>query len=171
VSRRLQNNWQFQASYSATRIDEPFPTAYEEALLDPNHEIFTANENWEWGARISGSYLFPHRILVSSNFEHRSGDPWARQFEFEGGTNVPSLLTNVELIGTRRLPHINLLDFRFQKGFAMGGSRELQLRANVYNLLNTQVETDVNALSGPDFGVVLTRVLPRIVGFEAQFRF
>jgi outer membrane receptor protein involved in Fe transport len=170
LSKRLSNNWQFQASYSATRIDEPFPTAYEEALLDPNHEIFTGNQTWEWGARMSGSYQFPHRIMVSSNFEHRSGDPWARTFEFEGGTNVPSLETRVEPLGTRRLSHINLLDVRFQKGFAMGGG-ELQLRANVFNLLNTQVETDVNALSGPDFGVVLARVLPRIVAFEAQFRF
>jgi outer membrane receptor protein involved in Fe transport len=108
---------------------------------------------------------------VSSNFEHRSGDPWARTFEFEGGNNVPSLETRVEPLGTRRLPHINLLDVRFQKGLSMGGTRELQLRANFYNLLNTQVATEVNALSGPDFGVVLTRVLPRIVSFEAQFRF
>jgi hypothetical protein len=40
VSRRLANNWQFQASYSATKIDEPFPIAYTEAFLDPNAVIF-----------------------------------------------------------------------------------------------------------------------------------
>ena len=171
VSRRLANNWQFQASYSATKIDEPFPTLYTEAFLDPNAEIFTGNRTWEWGARASGSYLFPHDILVSSNFEHRSGDPWARTFEFTGGRNVPSVLARVEPLGTRRLPHINLLDVRFQKGLSLGTSSQVQLRVNVYNLLNTQVATSIQNLSGPNFGLVLSRVLPRIMNFEVQYRF
>lgn len=171
VSRRLANTWQFQASYSATRIDEPFPTAYEDALMNPNHEIFAGNQTWEWGARASGSYLFPYGILVSGNFEHRSGDPWARTFEFEVGGNVESVETRVEPLGARRLPHINLLAVRIQKAFSMGGSRELQLRVNAYNLLNTNVVTEIQPLSGPTFGLELSRVLPRIVDFQVQYRF
>jgi outer membrane receptor protein involved in Fe transport len=171
VARRLADNWQFRASYSATRVHEPFPTSYTEAFLDPNAEINTANKTWEWGARISGSYQFPHDILVSSNFEHRSGDPWARTFEFEGGSNVPSVEARVEPIGTRRLPNINLMDVRFQKALRLGGSRQVELRANVFNLLNTQVATSVQALSGPTFGLVLARVLPRIVSLEVQYKF
>ena len=171
VSRRLASNWQFLASYSATKIDESFPTAYTEAFLDPNAEIFSGNQTWEWGARASGSYLFPHDILVAGNFEHRSGDPWARTFEFTGGRNVPSVLARVEPLGTERLPHINLLDVRFQKGLRIGASSQVQLRVNVYNLLNTQVATSIQNLSGPDFGLVLTRVLPRIMNFEVQYRF
>ena len=107
----------------------------------------------------------------SSNYELRSGDPWARTFEFTGGKNVPSVLANVEPVGTRRLPNINLVDVRLQKNFAMGASKRLEIRANVFNLINTNVATSVNNLSGTTFGVVLTRVLPRIVSFEAQFRF
>jgi hypothetical protein len=171
VSKRLSNNWQFRASYSATRIDEPFQTAYEDALAEPNYEIFAGNQTWEWGARASGSYSFPHDILVSANFEHRSGDSWARTFEFEGGNNVESVETRVEPLGARRLPHISLVDVRFQKGLSLGGDKQLQLRVNAYNLLNTGVATEVQALSGPTFGVVLERVLPRIVDFQVQFRF
>ena len=51
------------------------------------------------------------------------------------------------------------------------GSNQVQLRVNVYNLLNTQVATSIQNLSGPDFGLVLTRVLPRIMNFEVQYRF
>lgn len=172
MSKRLSNNWQFRGSYSATRIDEPFPTAYEDALVDPNFEIFTGNQTWEWGARASGSYLFPHDILVSGNFEHRSGDPWARTFEFEEGLrNVASVETRVEPLGARRLPNINLVDLRVQKGLSLGGDREVQLRANIYNLLNTGVATEIQSLSGPAFGLVLERVLPRIVDFQVQLRF
>jgi outer membrane receptor protein involved in Fe transport len=171
VSRRLAKNWQFRASYSATKIHEPFPTEYTEAFLDPNAEIFAGNRTWEWGARASGSYLFPRGFQVSSNFEHRSGDPWARTFEFTGGKNVSSVVARVEPLGARRLPNINLMDVRLQKSLSMGRTRRLELRANVFNLLNTNVATTVSNLSGPNFGLVLARVLPRIVSFEAQYRF
>lgn len=171
VSRRLANKWQFRASFSATKIDEPFATEYEEALLDPNAEIFSGNQTWEWGGRASGSYLFPHGVQVSANFEHRSGDPWARTFEFTGGRNVPSVVARVEPLGARRLPNINLMDIRVQKNLAMGGSRHLELRANVFNLLNSDATTSIQTLSGPTFGLVLGRLLPRIVSFEAQYRF
>jgi hypothetical protein len=79
--------------------------------------------------------------------------------------------TRVEPLGARRLPHINLMDVRFQKGFTFAGNRQVQLRTNVYNLLNTDSATEVQTLSGPTFGVVLQRVLPRIVDFQVQFRF
>jgi hypothetical protein len=171
VSRRLANNWQFRASYSATRVDEPFTTDYATATVDPNAEINASRNYWEYSARASGSYMFGWGIQVSSNYELRSGDPWARTFEFTGGKNVLSVLANVEPVGTRRLPNINLLDVRFQKNLGLGASRRLELRANVFNLLNTNVATSVQNLSGSLFGTVLARVLPRIVSFEAQYRF
>jgi outer membrane receptor protein involved in Fe transport len=171
ASRRLANNWQFRASYSATKIDEPFPTDYTTATVDPNAEINTANRTWEWGARASGSYLFPYGIQVSSNFEHRSGDPWARTVLLTGGRNIPSITVRAEPLGARRLPNINLMDVRFQKNLPMGGSKHLELRLNVFNLLNTIVPTSISNLSGPNFGLVLARVLPRIMSFEVQYRF
>jgi hypothetical protein len=172
ASRRLANNWQFRASYSATHINEPFPTDYTTATVDPDGEINTANHTWEWGARASGSYLFPYGIQVSSNFEHRSGDPWARTVLLTGGRNIPSITVRAEPLGARRLPNINLMDVRFQKNLALGGPKQhLELRMNVFNLLNTSVPTSISNLSGPSFGLVLARVLPRIMSFEAQYRF
>jgi hypothetical protein len=170
VSRRLANNWQFRASYSATKIDEPFPTSYGAAFLDPNAEINEGNHTWEWGARASGSYLFRYGIQVSSNFEHRSGDPLARTISVNHRA-VPGSVLRVEPLGSQRLPNINLMDVRIQKNLRMGGSRQLELRANIFNLINTQVATAMTTLSGPNYGLVQTRVLPRIVSFEAQFRF
>lgn len=170
VSRRLANNWQVRASYSATKIDEPFPTAYASAFLDPNAEINEGNHTWEWGARVSGSYLFPHGIQVSSNIEHRSGDPLARTISVSHRA-VPTSLLRAEPLGSQRLPNINLMDVRFQKNLKMGSSRQLELRANIFNILNTQVATAITTLSGPSYGLVQARVLPRIVSFEAQFRF
>lgn len=170
VARRLANNWQFRASYSVTKIDEPFPTSYATAFLDPNAEINEGNHTWEWGARASGSYLFPYGIQVASNFEHRSGDPLARTISISHRA-VPGSVLRVEPLGAQRLPNVNLMDIRFQKNVKMGRSSQIELRANVFNLLNTQVATAITTLSGPSYGLVSARVLPRIVSFEAQYRF
>lgn len=170
IGRRLASNWQFRASYSATRIDEPFPTSYATAFLDPNAEINEGNHTWEWGARASGSYLFGWGIQVSSNFEHRSGDPLARTISVSHRA-VPNSALRAEPLGSSRLPNINLWDVRFQKNLKLGGSQLLELRANVFNLINTQVPTTITTLSGPSYGLVNARVLPTIMSFEVQYRF
>jgi hypothetical protein len=171
MSKRMSNNWQFQASYSATKINEPFDIEYEDANLNPNDEIFSGNQTWEWIGRASGSYLFPYEVMVSGNFEHRSGEPWARTVLFEGGENVDELTTRVEPLDSNRLPNLNLLDLRVQKGFTVSGSQEIELRLNFYNLLNEGPATSIETLSGPSFGRVLTTLLPRIVDFQVQYRF
>jgi len=171
MSKRMSNNWQFQGSYSATKLNEPFETEYEDANLNPNDEIFSGNQTWEWGARFSGSYHFAYDILLSGNFEHRSGNPWARTAIFEGGENVDELETNVEPVGSERLPHINLLDVRFQKAFALSGSQRVEFRVNFYNILNQTPATSITTLSGPSFGTVTATLLPRIISFEAKYSF
>jgi hypothetical protein len=172
VSKRLSSNWQFQATYTATHRNVPLePNADIWNTQDPNAEIFAENKNWEWQSRFTGSYLFPHDILFSGNFEHRSGDPWARTALLGGGRQIPDITLLVEPIGSRRLPNINLLSVRAEKRFSLWNRQQLQVRTNVFNLLNTTVETAVNALSGPSFGTATATVLPRIVNFEVQYRF
>ena len=177
VARRLASRWQMMASYSATKRDVPLPnnvgggTSFGANTQDPNAEIFTADRNWEWLGRASGSYLFPFGLLTSANFEHRSGAPWARTALFRGGATIPSITLNVEPIGTRRLPNINLLDFRFEKRFNLTPQQRLQLQVNIFNATNINDVTAVTQQSGPSFGLATAIVLPRIVAFSAHYIF
>jgi hypothetical protein len=172
VSKRLSNNWQFQASHSATKKNIPL-TPNEDTFntQDPNAEIFAADNTWEWLSRISGSYLFPRGILASARYEHRSGNPWARTAILTGGRQIPDITVNVEPIGTQRLPNINLLSLRGEKRFALASGHGLQLRVNLHNMFNTTVATSVNTLSGSTFGRLTGQVLPRIINFELEYRF
>ena len=171
LSKRMSDNWQFQASYSATRLNEPFEVEYEDANLNPNDEIFSGNQTWEWLGRFSGSYQFAYDILVSGNFEHRSGDPWARTALFEGGSNIDELEARVEELGAKRLPHINLLDVRFQKSFPLSAGQHIEARVNFYNIFNSTPATAITTLSGPSFGTVTATLLPRIISFEFKYVF
>ena len=171
VSRRLAQQLAVPGVLQRDEDRRAVPdVAMRRPFLDPNAEINEGNHTWEWGARASGSYLFPYGIQVSSNFEHRSGDPLARTISVS--TAAPSrIFFRTEPLGASRLPNINLMDVRFQKNLRMGGPRRLELRANVFNLLNTNVATQVTTQSGPSYGLVPARVLPRIMSFEVQYRF
>jgi hypothetical protein len=172
VSKRLSNNWQFQASHTATKRDIPLIANEDEFnTLDPNAEIFAAEDTWEWLTRLSGSYLFPYGILASARFEHRSGSPWARTALLTGGQQNPDIEVRVEPFGTRRLDHINLLSVRGEKQFRVANRHQLQLRASLNNILNTTVATSVVSLSGSSFGRLTGQVLPRVVVFEVEYQF
>jgi hypothetical protein len=78
---------------------------------------------------------------------------------------------NVEPIGSRRLPNINLLDFRLEKRFSLTPKQQFQLQVNIFNATNINDVTAVTQQSGPSFGLASAIVLPRIVAFSAKYIF
>lgn len=177
ASKRLSNRWMFMASYSATKNHIPFipNTAGGRTVLlttfDPNAEINATNDSWEWLGRVSGAYQFPADLQLSANFEHRSGEPWGRSVSVAGGRTIPSLTVRVEPIGTRRLPNVNLLHMRAEKGFRVRAGHRLALRANVFNVLNVNTVLTVTQLSGRNFLRPRTIVPPRIVEVGVSYSF
>jgi hypothetical protein len=176
VSRRLVNRWMFMASYSATKLNIPYApntagvTDFTGgggltvilSTYDPNAEVFATNKTWEWLGRMTGAYIFPYDLQVSANFEHRSGDPWARQVSFTGGQTIPQIRLRVEEIGARRLPNLNILNMRVQKSFFLRGTQKLGLQANIYNVLNVNDPLAVTPLAGPNFNIPTSITPPRI---------
>ncbi len=71
--------WRSAASAKLERISSV--TAGD---LNPNDEINRADRTWDWDAKFSGSYTFPIDVLVSANFHHFSGDPFARRWNSRG---------------------------------------------------------------------------------------
>jgi hypothetical protein len=187
LSKRLSNKWQLTASYSATKRNVPlmytdltapastaageFNGNVESAPLNPNNEINTSDQNWEYTWKLSGVYQLPFGILTSANYEARSGYPWARQVRFTAGRTIPTITLNVEEIGSRRLPVSNQLDVRFEKTIAMPMGQKLAVRANIFNFLNSNTVLDVTRLSGPNFNRPSSIMDPRIVevGFTYSF--
>lgn len=168
AERRLSNRWQFMAAYSATKSDAPFA---EESALDPNAEINTSNDTWEWVGKSSASYAFPLGVTASMRYEHRSGAPQARNVLFRGGRQIPTLVVNVEPIGTQRLPNINLVDVRLEKTLRVQGTHRISLWLNVYNALNSNTVTAQNFRSGANYLRPTDFVSPRIAELSVQYRF
>ena len=185
--KRLSRSWQFLGSYSVTRRNVPviftnqtgpatdanieFNSNVESGPLNPNAEINTLDREWERSAKLSGVYMFPHQIMASANFEHRSGYPWARQVRFTGGQTIPNITLNVEPIGTRRLPSSNQLDVRVEKTFNLANRHKLAVRMNIFNALNANEVLTVSRISGPTFGLPTAITPPRIAEFSMSYNF
>lgn len=172
LTKRMSSNWQAFVSSTITKKHWPLvANAGTFNTVDPNSEINAADDTWEWMARAMGSYMFPHGIQVSANFETRSGTATARTARFSNGANVGAITLRVEPIGSIRLPEINLLSFRAEKSFQLGNGRRISGRINVYNTLNTDAILTETVQSGANFGLALTRIPPRIASLEMEFRF
>jgi hypothetical protein len=169
VTRRLAGNWMFSGSFSGT-----WKNNTNTAVLpadNPNADFNTSDENLEWISKVTGSYRFPYGILASALYESRSGEPWARTVLFSGGTTIPTLVVNVEPLGTRMYPTVNHLDVRVEKAFKFARSQEFAIRFNVYNLLNSNATLTANTRSGATFGRPLTILAPRLGEISASYKF
>jgi hypothetical protein len=176
LTKRMSNRWQLLGSYSVTKNAALSPktrgTAYHAAAsLDPNTEFNTGDHTWEWLARLSGVYMLPARVSLSANYDHRSGNPQARQVLFRGGTTIPSITLNVDPLGTLRLPNTNVVDVRADKSFALPNQQRLTLRVNMFNALNANTVTSRVVLSGATYLRPTGILGPRIFEFVASYSF
>ena len=188
--KRLSNRWQLVASYSATKKNWPigaaglargtgfgtsspnFSAAGDNAgYLTPNTEINTTDETWDWDGKLSGTYIFPAEILVSGNFHHTSGDPFARQVRFTGGRTVPFVVLNVDPIGTYRRPHLNVVTARVEKRFELPRGQIATVTLNVHNALNANTVTALQNRSGSSFLQPLAILPPRLAEIGLSYRF
>lgn len=177
LAKRLSSGWQFAASYTATKKNIPLPTnvgggnspAFN--TVDPNSEIFAADNTWQLGARLSGSYTFPRQVLVSANFAYQNSDPTARTVLFRGGATIPSITLKVEPLSTNILPSVSLLNTRVEKKISLGRGQSVAFRLNIYNTLNANTVTNMGVQSGPSFGRA-TAILPgRLAELSMSYSF
>ena len=118
-----------------------------------------------------GAYIFPADVQVSANFEHRSGDVFARQVRFTGGRTIPAIVLNVEPIGSQRTPNLNMLTFRVEKTFAVFSAHKLSARLNIYNALNASTATSLETRAGASFLRPRSIMPPRIAEVSASYTF
>jgi hypothetical protein len=108
---------------------------------------------------------------VSGNFHHTSGDAFARQVRFTGGRTIPTIVLNVEPIGTHRRPHLNLINVRLEKRFTLPRAQIATVTLNLYNALNANTVTALQNRSGASFLQPLGILPPRLAEIGLSYRF
>jgi hypothetical protein len=114
--------------------------------------------------------VLPAQVSLSANFGHESGAPEARQVLFRGGQQTPTMVLNVEPIGSLRLPNTNVLDIRVDKAFLLQRHR-VALRVNLYNALNANAVLTRTLRSGAAYLRPTSILAPRIVEVGLTYAF
>ena len=170
--KRISNNWQFLAAYTATKNDgfvgHPLNRAAE---YNPNAEINTGDKSTQTTFRMSGLYRLPYGVAVSANFNSESGAPQSRQVLVRGGTQIPNFVINTDPLGTLKLPTTSYVDLRIDKSFQVLGSQRVAVRVNFFNLLNANTIQTWNQRAGPTYLYPTLILRPRLMEFGAQYTF
>lgn len=168
AQKRLSNRWQLVTSFLATHRD-----IWRNGIpQDPNAaNFYPKSKYWEWGFKLSGSYLLPYDVQLAAMFTSQSGAVWARDARFTAGLpNLTSLILLMEDPAANRLPTQNLLNLRLEKRQKTRfGTFAFQF--DLFNLTNTNVELGVTTRSGSTFGNITGIVPPRIARFGITYSF
>jgi hypothetical protein len=179
-TKRPSNNWQLNVSYSRTQKSIPVTcgssgtglgVVVNRCIQDPNTTFNSSDNTVEAQAKISGAYNFPYGIVVSSNYDIRSGAPQARQVVFTGGSTIRSVTLQVEPLGSFGLPRTHVMDVRLGKRFNLGGARNIEIRGDIYNVLNKGTVVAQNLQSGANYLRPSRIIFPRILQAGATFSF
>ncbi|MCC7418243.1 MAG: carboxypeptidase regulatory-like domain-containing protein [Acidobacteria bacterium] len=175
LQKRLSNNWQFLVGYGFSRTSETANVDF----TNPNALINAegrADIDTPHSFSLTGSYQLPHDVVLSANWNLRSGMPYDRVLQVFG-LRQGSISVRADPLGTYRHDSMNMLDFRVEKGFRAATGR-LALLVEVFNTLNTNASMDVGVgglgrgtVTGGNFGKVAIVAPPRTLRLGARFTF
>jgi hypothetical protein len=162
-NRRMNAGWSLQTSFART-------WSYRSALpVNPNVLINRPNGQDEfstWQVKVGGTFQLPRGFRVSPLLRHQSGNNFGRTFV--AGLNYGSITTLAEAFNANRMDNASVVDVRAEKGITFS-SRRLGLFFDVYNIFNTNPETNLSATSGATWLRPLTIVPPRIAKVGVKF--
>ena len=169
VNKRLSNHWQLLASYSATKKHIPVP---RNSSFDPNTEILSADDTWDWLSRFSGSYQLPLDVQVSANLLVQSGYAYARSVSATGGRQITSVILWTEPFGTLRSDTLTMMSLGMEKAFHPRQGHRLAVGAQFFNLLNSSSDVQVpQTRGGPQLGYSLGILPPRLGELTLRYSF
>jgi len=178
LDKRRSNGWQAFGSYTYSRtagLQVSSAATADGAQVnsiapsstfgrDPNH-LTNANgrlpNDRPHILRVMGSTdVAKTGFVVSANFQHFSGKPWAATTQVLPNQGNPRVL--LEPRGSRRLSSQSLLDLRVSRTLGVGG-RRIELLLDVLNLLNDTAEEALASdnLFSPNFGLPSLFIDPR----------
>jgi hypothetical protein len=144
AAKRFSNTWQMLAGYTASRT-----TVNAENVRNPNDLINSRGPSAfdrTHTFKLTGSYAFPRAIAVSGNLRIQSGRPVTRVATY--ALTQGNVTVNVEPSGSQKLDPMTTVDMRISKAFRLGGTRDLDLMLDAYNLTNANTIYEVRTLTG-----------------------
>ncbi len=198
LTKRFTDRWQAQASYVLSKAEGTVDAddlegfgggrfAYQ--FMFPTNALVNASGEGRASRRheikVYATYQIPRiELSVNGYFRSISGRHWTPLQRFSNGAGggfnwSPSSrrAARIEPRGSNVLDAENILDLRFEKLFNLGGRNRLSVYADIINVFNSGVVTDVSERSRTigtydvEIGAPIALAAPRQVTFGARWSF
>jgi hypothetical protein len=135
---------------------------------NPSIDNFQSNSNWNF--RLLGRYQLPAEFALSANLRMQSGWPWSPivSLAIPGSGTQQIFLEDIDNNYSERT---TLVDVRLEKGFTFGGRYKVSGLLDVYNLFNSNAETNFTLRTGANFRNIIAALNPRAVKIGVRFQF
>ena len=179
ADRRFNRRWSLAGSFAHTWNRDHANVYFGQMVranalpVTPNDLIHTDDGGRHvfrvWSAKLHATFEAPWRLRMTPFLRHQSGQPFGRTLA--APLNYGTIRVLAEPIGTRRQDHVTLLDVGIQKRISLPGGCQVGGFLEIFNVLNSNAEQNVNWASGPSFLRPLTIVPPRIarIGFRLDW--
>jgi hypothetical protein len=135
-----------------------------------NRDVPILQNNTNWNFHLAARYTLPYDIGLAGTYRHQSGWPWApiHVVDLAEVGSVPVFLDNIE---NNRSAHVNIVDVRLDKAFAFGDKYKVTGFFDMYNLLNSNPETNFVLRTGGSFNNIIEWLSGRTLKVGARLQF
>jgi hypothetical protein len=180
ANKRYSQRWSMLASYSYTWTEEYNRTYFNNAFATnvANFALFgpyptnpndrNLNDFTTWNVKLSGTGDAGWGLRVTPVLKVQSGAPYGRFITANLNYNSAQLIL-VEPIGTRRQDTVTVFDVRVEKQLRFADRARVGLFLDVYNVLNSNTNININWRAGASFDKATTVLPPRIAKFGVKF--
>ena len=148
-------------------VSDPIGIAY---FQNHHAEVGNRQTSTNWQLRLLGQVRLPSEAAVSVNFRHQSGWPWAPiHGESIPGSGFQTFF--LEDVDKNRSENVYLLDVRAEKSFLVGERHRVSAMVDVFNLLNSNAETNFVHRTGGRFLDLIAALDPITMKIGVRYQF
>jgi hypothetical protein len=164
--------WRHELRSPAVVSTSPLVADPIDYAWDPeyNRDVSAVQDSTYWSFKAGTRYEAGRQVGLAGTIRVQSGFPWAPVYTAtlpQVGT-VPIFLEDIE---NNRSETVTIVDFRVDKAFNFGGKYTATVMADVYNLLNTNAETNFLLNTGSDFRNIIEWIGGRTLKIGLRFQF
>lgn len=172
VNGNFDYQWRAEMRSPSDESTSPLTTDPLDVEWDPayNRDVAVVQDSTNWGAKGSVRYVAPHEVGIASSVRLQSGYQWApiHRAALPNVGTVPFFLENIE---NNRSDSVAIIDLRIDKSFTLGDRYQLTGMFDIYNVFNSNPETNFTLRTGSNFNNIIEWLQGRTFKVGLRFQF
>ena len=176
ATKHMAGRWELLGSLTVGRDKGLYDSGLNDDFNNPNLNLYRQDaiigQDSTYIGKLLGTFIFPGDVTASTNLRYFTGQPVDPPPQVTvRGLNQGTVSVRAEPRGQTRLDNVLIWDMRGSKVFTMGRNVRIEPMLDVFNLLNRAPKVLMISDLGPNFGLPLQILAPRIARLGLRITF